>query len=209
MLLTNKLGPGLVWKQALGPGQSANWHQRWAFRLSGAWYREGLNAEQISFEKGDSLYQFLHFDGDKRHSQLFTGFERQYSKKRWRLYYGPEMGYWHWKATAKKEFRVVDKNTAGLIEFSSSESETRNHGLRLGLFGGAQFFFSGSWSIGAELNVQTGLDFSSTRNGTNGTLGDPYENTVYTVDARPAPLIYLSWHFGSQKVANSNSPKPD
>lgn len=201
MWAINRRGPALIWKHALGPGQAANWHKRTALRLMGAYYHESLNSTftQLPRIQGDSLFQEINTNGLKRHALLFAGLERQLSRKHWRLYYGFELGYWYWRATSDQVSQVSILSTGAIFSTKISDGETRNSGGRLGLFGGAQYFLNSRWSVGLELNLQTGLDFSRTRTRKNGQWGSDNTNTVFTVDSRQAPLVYLSWHFGAGK----------
>ena len=198
MWAVNRRGPGLVWKHAFWPGQTGNWHKRTVLRLTGAYFHETLNSTALQLPRiqGDSITQLLNTNGLKRHTLLFAGIERQFSRKSWRLYYGFDIGYRYWLASFDKVNLVTSISTGAVFSSVDSDSETRSSGGRLGLFGGAQYFFASAWSVGIELNMNAGIDYSSTRSRSMGVWGSAYNHMVFTVDSRQVPLVYLSWHFG-------------
>ena len=189
-------GATLLWKYARAAASDRPWQNRLAFRLSGGFDREKVAAAAVPRVHGDSLIQYLSTDPLKRRYFGFAGLEAQLTRGRWRFFYGGELGYRNNFYTAEVEQRISHRVTGELFSSLQYRNEIRTHEARAAAFGGVQFFFGKHWSIGTEIGLESGVDFSNTKTRRPGQADRSNDSVTFVFDMQPIRQVYVSYHFG-------------
>lgn len=193
-------GATITWKYAPGAAADKPWQNRLAFRLSGGFDRENAATNAVPMVHGDSLIQRLSSDPLKRRYFGFVGLEAQLTRRRWRFFFGGELGYRNNFYTADVEKRISHRLTGEVFSSYLYQSEIRTHEARAVALGGVQFFFGRHWSIGVDLGLEGGVDFINGKTLRQGQVDLSNDSVSFVFETQLIRQVQLSYHFGPAKI---------
>ena len=164
-------------------------------RFLGGFFKEVIPVYSF-YRVGDTVVTRTSDHSVKRNYFLFMGLEFQKMKKRWRFYTGPEFGYHHsiYKADYLLEKKVQGSSVVLSSDVSNGEVTTRSP--RVGGFAGLQYFFARRWSIGLEVSLNFGIEFTHSKTFQGGVVEGENNSIVLDLNNQLFRLFYLSCHFG-------------
>lgn len=167
-------------------------------RFLGGFFKENIPVYSF-YRVGDTLTTRTSDNSVKRNYFLFTGLEFQKTKKRWRFYTGPEFGYHY---SIYKADYVLERKVQGsgvILENDVYNGEVTTQSPRIGGFAGLQYFFARRWSIGLEVNLDFGIEFSHSKTFRGGVVELENNNIAFDVNNQVVRLFYVSCHFGKNR----------
>ena len=156
-----KPGITVVVKHVPGKPIDLPWQNSSAIRLLGGYYQKEISIDRLPLFEGDTVTQFFANDPMKRDYFGYGGWEYQLTVERWRLYFGTDLGYRFSAYTADIRSQAALQSTGELVGTDVYKNKVLTHSVQLGVLTGVQFFFSKRCSISAEMNMEGGLDFTT------------------------------------------------
>lgn len=186
-------GASLLYKHSLGKTSDLQRKKRLALRLQLGYYEDPINSATLVGNVGSSTF-YQEYSGRTKHQLLRLGIENQISKKKFRVYYGADLGYRRWTALSDNQSIV---STSGQQTITDSwQGETTANVVEGSVLAGVNYFFLPRLSIGLETNISAGMEYSNVQTIRNGSTTSSGNSTLFEVKIPVIRLVYLSYHFG-------------
>jgi hypothetical protein len=167
--------------------------KRLALRYQLGYYESIYSGTAILNRAVDTLFLLEH-TGRSKHQLIRFGTEAQISKKKFRAYFGADLGYRHW--TGLSDYQKVGLVFGQKTIVDSHKGEIKASVIEGSVLAGVNYFFLPRLSIGLEANASAGLELSKTQTIRDGSTTATNNNTLIEFKTTLIRLLYLSYHFG-------------
>lgn len=170
-----------------------------AWRLLGGYYQEQLYPFDFDFTRADTLFATIYGDNSKYNYFIYSGLEFHRDKRHWRFYVGPEVGFRYSVSHSQSTKTTQLVGTDSLLTTAKYSANIVTQSPHIAFLGGVQFFIIPHVSIGLELNVDSGLEFSQIES-INPLTTTRSRHVSFNHRINLIRLLYLSYHFGQREI---------
>lgn len=174
--------------------------RRTAFRCITGLYHETPRDPEYHYILLDTLTEQVTSRSDKMNYFVYAGLEKQYTRNKWRKYFGFDVGYLHSNSNRDYADRRIALKSGDVVQNIMSVSKIGSNAAQLAVFGGVTWFFSRHWSLGTELGTQVSLEFEHLKIIRSDMVQISSDNTVLDLFfGHMFPSLFISYHFGKNK----------
>ncbi len=185
-------GLGLIYKHKIGRVKVKKWQKQSALRAVAGFYKDPIDPYNFPYHRGDTT--FVHDGGgDANRYFISVGMERQLDRKKFRFYFGGDIGYRGSTYKSTTYINATVNNTTFL--YDSYGGDVISNAPIVSAFVGCNYFILPRLSVGVEAQIAFSIDFSTSKIIRDGQAGTPYKSTVFEGANDLLRFLYLSYHF--------------
>jgi hypothetical protein len=169
-------GTSMLYKYHIGQPRIKKWQKRLVIRGLAGFYKYE-NAALAEYTRGDSAV-ILNIDGQQRGAFVHGGFELQFTRKKFRAYFGGDVGFEYIRGKSQNRYEIKE-NGISLAPYDTETISTRTI-PQVSVLGGINYFLTRRLSLGLEINIPFAIDIESSRTKSQNT-DNQYRNWAATI----------------------------